>query len=64
MKDKKGKLISEASARRKEMRSAQLELTIEGKRIYVRALGNNAVSVKLDVTPLWHFFKEAIKSHA
>lgn len=57
----KNKLISEASKRRKLRDSYKLELSIEGNRLFLRGLGNNSVSVKMEVTPLWHFFKGAQK---
>lgn len=46
---------------KKKEEKGQLELSLEGDRIYIRALGNNAVSVKIDVTPLWHFFKKVLQ---
>lgn len=52
--------MSRIAKDREDRRHAQLELSIEGNRIFIRALGNNAVSVKIDVTPLWHFFKGAL----
>lgn len=53
--------ISMAMKRRFENNHAQLMLSIKGNRVYIRALGNNAVSVEIDVTPIWHFFKETMK---
>lgn len=42
---------------------AQFELSLEDNRIYLRALGNNAISVKVDVTPVWNFAKEIFKEN-
>jgi hypothetical protein len=52
--------ISKANRELAQKRKCQLELSLEGSRIYIRALGNSAVSVKIDVTPLWFFFKDAL----
>ncbi len=51
--------ISKANKRFHEKR-ASLELSIEGNRVYIRSLTNSAISVKVDITPVWHFFKETI----
>lgn len=53
--------ISKSAKSRNAARRAQLELIMRGNRLFVRAVGNNAVSVEMDVTPLWHFFKGAMK---
>lgn len=42
-------------------KKAHLVLSLESDRIYIRALGNRAVNVQIDVTPLLHFFKEAME---
>lgn len=54
----KGEKISFAAKIRKENRLAQLIFSIEGNRVYISSVGNNAVSVKIDITPVWHFFNE------
>jgi len=40
------------------IKKGSLELTMEGDRLFLKPMGNNSVYVKMDVTPLWHFFQE------
>ena len=40
------------------IKKGNLELTMEDGRLFIKPMGNNSVYVKMDVTPLWHFFQE------
>lgn len=44
----------------KKEKRADLIVSLEGDRLYLRATGNHAVSIKIDVTPLWNFFNEVV----
>ena len=59
---KKGTKLSEesrAAIGAANGKKATLEISLRGDRLYLRALGHNSISVEVDVTPVWHFFKEA-----
>lgn len=57
---KGSKLSAETKAAigRANEKKASLELTLRGDRLYLRAKGNQSVSLEIDVTPVWHFFKK------
>lgn len=59
---KKGTRLSEetkAAISRGNKKHPSLEITLRDDRLYLRAKGNQSVSLEIDVTPVWHFFKEA-----
>ncbi len=49
--------------RGKNIDKTVMEVTIEGDRMFARTTGNDSISAKIDVTVLWHFFKQVIEAN-